>query len=178
MRFFLIYAVFRSIMMQRHTIFERSHTMKKILGLALVGLVLVCGMGSAQAGSLPVKLSIIPTVGLPLGETVHGLDIGLIGTKIDEVKGLQGAWIFAGTKQKMVGLQGAFVSINSNEMTGIQYSLYNKSANLTGLQLGCINSGENMTGIQFGFVNIANKAHGLQLGLVNIIKEGRLPFMV
>lgn len=117
----------------------------------------------AAGDTTPVKISLVPTVGIPSQETVHGLNLGLIGDNVTEVQGLQMSWIYSGTKEKMVGLQTGFVVIGK-EVTGVQYGFYNQADNMTGLQLGFINSTDYMSGVQ--------------IGLVNIIKKGVLPFMV
>ena len=138
--------------------------MKKMVML-LVMVMAMAGAVSAFAaeGSTPVKVSLIPTVGVPAQEVVHGLDLGIIGDNVKEVQGLQLSWIYSGTKEKLVGAQLGFVNIGNN-VSGLQYGFYNQA--------------ENMKGLQFGFINSAVNMSGLQVGLVNLIKNGRLPFMV
>ncbi|MFA5778574.1 MAG: hypothetical protein WC947_00350 [Elusimicrobiota bacterium] len=139
--------------------------MKKCAVVFLTAVMVGVGFMAAYAAGdvTPVKVSLVPTVGIPSQETVHGLNLGLIGDNVKEVQGLQLSWIYSGTKEKMVGLQAGFVDIGK-EVTGVQYGFYNQADNMTGLQLGFINSTEYMNGVQ--------------IGLVNIIKKGALPFMV
>jgi hypothetical protein len=137
--------------------------MKKII--ALVAVVMAFASAAAFAeGTTPVKLSLVPRVGIPAAETVHGLDLGILGSNPDEVQGIQLAMIYAGTKTKMVGIQYGFVCIGNK---------------VSGVQLGFYNSAEEVTGLQWGFINVAETMKGVQIGLVNIIKKnGALPFMV
>ena len=139
--------------------------MKKCVVVLLMAVMSVVGFValSVAGETTPIKISLVPGVGIPSQSTVHGLDLGLIGDDVAEVQGLQIAWIYAGTKEKMVGLQTAFVDIGK-EVVGVQYGFYNQADDMTGLQLGFINSADYMSGVQ--------------IGLVNIIKKGALPFMV
>ncbi len=116
-----------------------------------------------QQNATPVKLSLFPKIAVPESQTVHGLDLGIIATKVDEVQGVQLAWIYCGTRNKFVGFQSAFIAIDKDA---------------TGLTYGFVNEAESFTGVQLGFVNIADKMKGVQLGLVNIIKTGPVPAMV
>ncbi len=137
--------------------------MKKALVLVAV-MVFAAGMVMA-ADTTPVKLSLVPALAVPSAMTVHGLDLGIIGSNPEEVQGLQLAWIYGGTTRKMVGVTSAFVDIGKGQTTGIQ--------------LGFYNSAESMKGLQWGFINVAGTIKGVQIGLVNIVKKnGILPFMV
>ncbi|MCX5778849.1 MAG: hypothetical protein NTU66_06510 [Elusimicrobia bacterium] len=136
--------------------------MKKIA--VLVGLMMLCaGVSSFAAEATPVKVSLFPMVAVPASQTVHGLDLGLIATKVDEVQGVQLAWIYGATREKMVGLQTGFVA---------------QSQNITGVQFGFINIATSVTGVQLGFVNYTQNMKGIQVGLVNIITKGYLPAMI
>jgi hypothetical protein len=136
--------------------------MKKIV-MAMV--VLAASAGMLFAGDVtPVRLALVPRVGVPAAQTVHGLDLGILGDKPEEVQGLQLAFIYAGTSKNMVGIQSGFVS-SATKGTGLQWGFYNTA--------------EDFTGLQVGFINVADTLHGVQLGLVNVIKKnGALPFMV
>lgn len=135
--------------------------MKKLL--AVIGL-LVTFSSAAFAGDVtPVKVSLFPKLAIPPAQTVHGLDLGLIATKVDEVKGVQLAWIYGGTRQEMVGVGLGFIN-SAHKMTGLQY--------------GFVNLADDMTGVQLGFVNVSDKMTGVQIGLVNVIKTGVIPAMI
>ena len=137
--------------------------MKKVIALVTVVMALASTAAFAE-GVTPVKLSLFPGVAVPSAMTVHGLDLGIIASKPDEVQGVQLAWIYAGASKKMVGLQSGLVA-SATSMTGLQYGFYNTS--------------EDVHGVQLGFINVAEKMKGLQIGLVNVIKkDGWLPFMV
>jgi hypothetical protein len=138
--------------------------MKKVtcfgLALALVSLVLV---NVQAADSTPVKISLFPKLSVPQQQVVHGLDLGLIATNVQEVKGLQASWIFGGVDSDLVGVQLGFVN-KGNRVTGVQYGFYNGANNVTGVQLG--------------FINVTETMKGIQVGLVNVIKQGIVPAMV
>ncbi|OGS19965.1 MAG: hypothetical protein A2252_01580 [Elusimicrobia bacterium RIFOXYA2_FULL_39_19] len=135
--------------------------MKKLLAIALV----VCSFVSVSfaGGSTPLKISLFPKLGLPTNQVVHGVDLGIIATKPEEVQGIQLGWIYAGTSKKMVGLQDGFVA---------------SSENMVGLQWGFVCLATEMKGIQIGFINVSDKMQGVQIGLVNVIKTGIIPAMV
>jgi hypothetical protein len=135
----------------------------KVLVLAMAIASLCAANMYAAEGAIPVKISLIPTIGIPAGQVVHGLDLGIIGDRVTEIQGVQLSWIYGGVTEKMVGVQAGFVLI-SNNVKGLQYGFYNQA--------------QNVEGLQFGFVNSADTMKGVQIGLVNIIKQGRLPFMV
>lgn len=160
--------------------------MKKIV--AVVGVLLMAAGVSCAADSTPVKLSLIPNVGIPSAQSVEILDIGLIATNIDNMKYVQLAWIYGGVKGNAEGVQLAFVA-KANKMTGVQWGAINLATQMTGLQGGFVNYADNMTGVQmcplglnkakemtgvqFGFftVNSADKMNGLQLGAINYAKS-------
>lgn len=156
--------------------------MKKIV--AVVGVLLMAAGMSFAADSTPVKLSLIPNVGIPAAQNVEILDLGLIATNIDNMKYVQLAWIYGGVKGTGEGVQIAFV-VKANKFTGVQWGAVNLVGQMTGLQGGMINyadtmtgvqmcplglnKAKEMTGVQFGFftVNSADKMKGLQLGAIN-----------
>lgn len=137
--------------------------MKKIVGLAVMLVMSAVISAHAAGGATPVKLSLIPNVGIPENQVVHGLDIGILGSKVQEVQGVQLAWFYGATESKMVGVQDAFVT-SSNKVVGLQW--------------GFVNLAQDVTGVQVGFVNITEQMRGVQVGLVNVIKQGVLPAMV
>jgi hypothetical protein len=139
--------------------------MKKIFVLAVIITVVACTSSLFAAdGITPIKLSLVPNVCVPADNTVHGLDFGLLASKVQEVQGLQLSWFWSGTEKKMVGLQTALVD-TGNAVEGVQWGFYNGAKNMNGLQLG--------------FINVADNIKGLQVGLVNVIKKnGWFPVMV
>ncbi|OGS23793.1 MAG: hypothetical protein A2297_02450 [Elusimicrobia bacterium RIFOXYB2_FULL_48_7] len=138
--------------------------MKKFL--AVVAVVAGFSVAVAFAGDVtPIKLSLVGGVGVPMSEIVRGVDLGLISTRVQEVQGIQLGWWYAGTTEKMVGLQNGFVSSSYNKMVGIQW--------------GFVCLAKDMNGVQVGVVNVADTMKGLQIGLLNVIKHGGfLPVMV
>jgi hypothetical protein len=135
--------------------------MKKLI--ALVAVVLVAGVvGASAQEATPVKLSLLPGISIPASKTVHGLDLGILATSINEVQGVQLAWIY-GKTEKLVGVQSAFVE-EADDVTGVQWGFYNGAKSVTGVQLG--------------FINVTEQMNGVQLGLVNVIKKSPLFVMV
>ena len=61
--------------------------MKKLLfSVVLAFAVLVTLAGSSFAADVtPVKLSLLPGIGIPEAQIVHGLDLGILGSAVDEV---------------------------------------------------------------------------------------------
>ena len=138
--------------------------MKKLFAVAVV--VLACAGISFAGEATPARISLFPPLSAPSLKTVHGLDLGIFATEVDEVQGLQLCLIYASAEKKMVGVQyGAIANISKDDAKGVQ--------------LGFYNSAKNMTGLQLGFINVADSLKGLQVGLVNIINTGApLKFMV
>ncbi len=129
--------------------------------LLAVAVLLSCGSVFAET---PIKLSLLPNIGIPKDDTIRGLDIGLLGDSAADVQGVQVSWIYSEIKGNLVG---------------VQFGLVNLCNNVTGVQWGFYNQAESVTGLQMGLVNVAKKMKGLQIGLVNIISSGSpLPFMV
>ncbi len=141
---------------------RKGRSMRKLASL-FAAVMLFAGVSAFAADVTPVKLSLFPMLGIPPAQIVHGLDLGLIATKVDEVKGWQAGWIYAGTRDNMVGLQTGFVT-SAKKVTGLQY--------------GFVNLADNATGVMLGFVNVADNMKGVQIGLVNVIKSGPVPAMV
>jgi hypothetical protein len=150
--------------------------MKKLA--AIVTVLLAVSAVAFAADITPVKVSLFPKITVPAAETVHGLDLGLIATKVDEVQGVQLAWIYGAVQKKMVGVQFAFYSEADTKFVGLQSGFIVVDKEAKGLTYGFVNEADSFTGLQLGFVNIANKMKGIQLGVVNIIKTGPVPAMV
>lgn len=91
-------------------------------------------------------------------EEIYGLDLGLISSMSDNVKGLQ-----------------ASIFTKSSKSTGGQIAIVNMSDEFTGLQGAVVNKMVNSDSVQIGIVNISRKSNGLQLGLINIMENGFLP---
>lgn len=177
--------------------------MKKLLMLA----VLVASLGLTAAAESPIKLSLYDNIAWPktnhtnvvLGivdnhtPTVHGVSLAIGSSRVDEMWGLSGAWIYARSNE-LRGVQGAIYNVtndvkgatfsvvdyNKGTFVGAQFGLVNLSNNMKGLQWGFYNQAERLTGLQLGFVNYIKRIdRGLQIGLVNIIEQnGWLPVMV
>jgi len=151
--------------------------MKKLLGLVLVLMTFVVLSAHAASGSTPVKLSLFPPLTVPSNDTVHGLDFAIISSIIKETQGVQLAWIYAKSSDKVVGLQYALVT-KTSAMTGAQLSFVGMADDVTGLQWGFYNCAKSVKGVQLGFINITENMQGIQIGLVNNIKNSKLPWMV
>lgn len=150
--------------------------MKKIV--AVFGVLLMAAGVSFAADSTPVKLSLIPNVGIPAAQNVEILDLGLIATNIDNMKYVQLAWIYGGVKGSAEGVQFAFIN-NAANLQGVQLGTVDISKTMTGLQWGLVNVSNNMNGLQLGFVNYAEQLKGVQIGFINIIRKGGfLPVMI
>lgn len=140
--------------------------MRTVIRLGLVlALVSVASMGAFAEEAVPVKLSLLPKVGIPASETVHGLNLGIIGADLDEMHGLQTCFIFSGVKQELKGVQLGFVN-KGNVVTGLQYGFYNGANKVTGVQLGFINVTEEMKGVQVGLVNLIKKSEILPVMVI------------
>jgi hypothetical protein len=75
----------------------------------------------------------------------YGLQIGLLGSVVDQGAGVQ---------------MGLLNDANANK--GIQIGLYNECGHATGLQLGVFNSCFNLRGLQIGLINrVANHKHSI-----------------
>ena len=151
--------------------------MKKFLGLVLVLMSFAVIGAQAASSATPVKLSLFPPLTVPASKTVHGLDFAIISSIIDETQGVQLAWIYAKSANKVVGVQWALVT-KTSAMTGVEMGLVDLADNVTGLQYGFYNSAKSVTGVQLGFINITENMEGIQIGLVNNIKNSKLPWMV
>lgn len=152
--------------------------MKKIVGLVLVLMTFVALNAFAAGDAAPVKLSLFPKITVPQNNVVHGLDLGILATDLDEVQGVQLSFIYGAVENKMVGLQNTFIFARATSMTGLQVAFVTKATTLTGVQYGFVNRAQEVTGVQLGFVNITEKMKGIQVGLVNVIKQGIVPAMV
>ena len=135
---------------------------KVALILSLTVLVL-CGMGQELSAATPIRLALLPGLGIPEDNVVIGIDLGLIADSVSEVNGIQVSWLYSGA-DRLSGFQLGLVNIN-NTGTGIQWGLYNQS--------------QSFVGIQIGLINVTNTLQGFQFGLINIIRTGApFPFMV
>ena len=107
---------------------------KVALILSLTVLVL-CGMGQELSAATPIRLALLPGLGIPEDNVVIGIDLGLIADSVSEVNGIQVSWLY-------------------NTGTGIQWGLYNQSQSFVGIQIGLINVTNTLQGFQFGLINI------------------------
>ena len=138
---------------------------------------------STQAGSysksstaIPLRLCFLPHVwywprgldvygvnlGLPIsygeGEKVHGVDMAIIASMTNGVKGIQTSLINKG--------------YNAD---GGEIGVVNFATKLVGCQIGAVNSMNRSDSVQIGVINISSRSNGLQLGLLNIMPNGFLP---
>lgn len=164
--------------------------MKKLA--VMLTLVLLAGPAFAGAGALKLSLWGRAAVAVPNNiNDVKGLEIG-IGSAADTFQGVQFDLLFAQTREDMKGLSHALVTF-SNEMTGLQGGFITKSNHLrgvqwgalnlntgqmSGLQWGLYNQAESVSGLQVGFINYAKYIDGLQIGVLNIAENGWFPAMI
>ncbi len=175
--------------------------MKRILALSAMCVLL--GAGLAQADTKPVQLALWETIqlvpaedsikglrlevygvndnvmGVSLGfahkstGNTSGLEYGLVSITEGEFHGWQGSWAYSSSTGKVIGLQGAIVTMAGADFTGLQNGLVAVTeGNFKGLQGGlvAITKG-NYSGWQGGWINwTEGKYIGLQTGLVNINK--------
>ena len=161
-------------------------------------------------GTYPCAFSIIPVLEWPSAgcdvyifrfnllvgchRTVKGVDIGLLGNRIDgETVGLQlsGIWNDCGASMGSVGvaslanyseygwdgLQLACVNWSEGRMNGIQLGVVNMAGRDVGLQVGVCNMSGKSIGMQLGVVNVSEALSGLQLGLININIDSTVPVL-
>ncbi|MDR3048301.1 MAG: hypothetical protein LBV16_00420, partial [Elusimicrobiota bacterium] len=121
---------------------------------------LVLLLSSVSFAATPFKLSLVGPIAVPTTKDVTGLAIGLIGSNVNTLKGVQFSWIYS-VAENGVGVQGS--------------GIYNKVVGeFTGLQWAFINIAGSMKGLQFGFYNKVGSMAGIQLGLININPKSSL----
>lgn len=162
--------------------------MKKFLGLVLALLAFAVISASADGGSTWIKLSLWPPLTVPSNGVVHGVDIALISSIVDEMHGVQLDFIYAQSKgdmfgyqsggfvamagTKMYGVQEAFAYAYAGEkMHGIQEAIYAKAGQASGIQDGIVAINDSIDGVQCGIWNQSKSVRGLQLGIVNITED-------
>ena len=72
--------------------------MKKLFAVAVV--VLACAGISFAGEATPARISLFPPLSAPSLKTVHGLDLGIFATEVDEVQGLQLCLIYASAEKR------------------------------------------------------------------------------
>lgn len=122
---------------------------------------------------------------------VTGADLGLIGAYLtEELRGLQGAFLFTYAGGPVLGAQGSFgVNVARGDIFGLQFGALNIARGDTnGLQLSAgMNYGRGdvrgvqasafnlalrgMTGLQIGAINYAARPRGLQVAGLNIASQ-------
>jgi hypothetical protein len=117
------------------------------------------------AATTPFKLSLVENIAIPPTDDVSGVEIGLIGSKVQTLKGVQ----FNGIYDRADDGFGAQIALFNKvgKFTGMQYGVVNIAGTLSGLQLAFFNKAEDIKGSQLGFINLARQASGLQFGFLN-----------
>ena len=148
------------------------------------------------AVALPNNTQTVRGVDLGIGsntDSIYGLQLDLIASKADEVRGFNEAFIYARSNElyglqgaiynvsnNLYGIQGGLVAVNNRELRGFEGGWINSAhGTLIGAQLGIYNQVEDLHGAQIGIVNNARHiCKGFQVGIVNIAKNGWFPVMV
>lgn len=159
--------------------------MKKLVALLAIALVAVPAF-AGDKGIIKLSLWDDIAVALPNNtQTVRGIDLG-IGSDTNSIYGFQ--WDLVASKAREVrGINEAFIYARSNELYGLQASIYNVSNRLYGIQGGLVTvNNYELKGLQGGWINLSNGTligaqigiynqvadlHGLQLGFVNYAKH-------
>ncbi|MBN1823737.1 MAG: hypothetical protein JW803_05405 [Endomicrobiales bacterium] len=139
------------------------------------------------------KISVIPQVSLPRKNVVHGIGMGLIGSRDNEVHGINGGIVYSRVDREVIGFESAIYSVvhgtmggaqmsyisKARKVYGVQFGLYNNAKATYGVQAGWINVAEDMNGVQIGIINYTQYIKGVQWGLINIAtKNTLLPGMI
>jgi len=109
-------------------------------------------------------LGVIPGEVPPPRDTV--LSLGVLGTRVAAVRGMQLSSLVSLTDETVYGLQTAGVLTMANNVDGVQLGLVNVSTGLVrGTQIGLVNVADDMEGIPLGFISWVNKGiHEISLG--------------
>lgn len=92
-----------------------------------------------------------------LSDDSYGFTWSLLGTTVENYKGILWGGIYVQSTGNVVGWQSGLININQGSMTG--------------LQSGFVNIADDMTGLQLGMINYAKKLNGVQIGLANIVES-------
>ena len=148
---------------------------KKILVLALLGLVVMPQLVKAEEAK-PVQLAVFNPVQLvPETESIKGLRLSLFYTVNKDVSGLSIVWI--GVNRATGDVSGVEIGLGNwveGSAYGGQIGIVNHAGKrFVGLQYGMANITEgDFTGIQWGLVNWTEGfMHGLQAGVLNVSKK-------
>lgn len=141
-------------------------------------------------GKVPFGLEFVPGVPVNYRNSEVMFGLGLVGSGIGRVNGIQSAGIFS-LSGDVSGIQASGVfSIASGEFEGIQTSgvfniargriegiqtsaVFNLADEMSGIQASAVvNVARNIDGIQAGLINIAGTNTGLSVALLSINKNG------
>lgn len=141
---------------------------------------------TAAADPRPVHVGLVGEGG---EARVRGFDLGLLGSRIAELRGVQLALGLGTVEGDLAGVQlaaGAAASRGDGEglqlaggaamaggLAGAQLAPVTIARALTGAQVGAVNVAGAVRGVQVGAVNVAARARGLQLGAVNVARRSR-----
>ncbi|AKL98285.1 LA_2272 family surface repeat-containing protein [Endomicrobium proavitum] len=129
--------------------------MKKKL-MSAVCLVLL--LSSVSFAATPFKLSLLGPITVPANQDVTGLAIGLIGSNVNTLQGVQLSWIY-NVAENGAGVQASGIYNKvAGEFTGVQYAVVNIAGSVKGLQFGFYNQVRSMAGVQIGLININPKS--------------------
>jgi len=108
----------------------------------------------------------------PSQDTVFSL--GLLGTRVAAVRGLQLSSLGSLTDETVDGFQGAAFFTGAGEVHGVQAAgAVALAHNVDGVQLSLVNVSTGLVrGTQIGLVNIADDMEGIPIGLVTWVKNG------
>lgn len=136
------------------------------------------GEGQADPGATGrelvwLDLSLIPgSVPPPPRDTVFSL--GLLGTRVAAVRGLQLASLGSLADETVDGFQGAGLVSAAGEVHGVQAAgALALAHNVDGVQFSLVNVSTGVVrGTQIGLINVADDVEGLPVGLFSWVKKG------
>jgi len=157
--------------------------MKKIV--LFIAFLMICSSATvllAETDYTVIKLSLLPGISVPDNKIVNGFELGLLGTRSNQVFGLQVAPFYAKTVEISYGIQASLVALSDDfvgakvwsiysyarKMTGYQAAIVSRSIEMNGYQTGIVSMSDKLAGLQAGAVTITNEQVGAQIGLINI----------
>lgn len=123
----------------------------------------------------PVVLAFVPGLQNPLGIYDVSIAVGVVGSAVGSVQGLQGSGVFNIAEGTLNGIQGAGVFNMARDVDGFQGAgVFNLARNVDGFQgSGVFNMARDVDGFQgSGVFNLARNVDGFQIsGCFNIADE-------
>ena len=104
------------------------------------------------------------------------LQLGILNQVDEHFTGLLQLGVF-NHNRSTVGIQVGVVSLNDDDLAGLQIGLVNWGGVVSGAQVGLLNYTERLNGVQIGIINFAEAGTGLQVGLLNFAKRGGFPIL-